>query len=154
MKWNYILIPIAVFITAWIGSTLTDPNSTWYKTLNLPSFAPPGYVIGMVWTVIFILCAISAIIMWNKIPHNTMFWWIIGIFIANAILNIGWSFLFFNQHMILASIFEMILLEASTIAIIILAWPLSRLAAGLLLPYAVWVAFATFLAMNIYNLNK
>jgi translocator protein len=154
MKLNYILIPIVVFLTAWIGSTLTDPNSTWYKTLKLPSFAPPGYVIGIVWTVIFILCAISAIIMWNKIPHNNLFWWIIGIFIVNAILNIGWSLLFFNQHMILASIFEMIFLEASTIAIIILAWPLSRLAAGLLLPYAAWVAFATFLAMNIYNLNK
>jgi tryptophan-rich sensory protein len=154
MKWNYILIPVVVFLTSWIGGTLTDPNSTWYITLKLPSFAPPGYVIGIVWTVIFILCAISAIIMWNKIPHNTMFWWIIGIFIVNAILNIGWSLLFFNQHMILASIFEMILLEATTIAIIILAWPLSRLGASLLLPYAAWVAFATFLAINIYNLNK
>jgi translocator protein len=154
MKLNYIIIPIVVFLTSFIGSTLTDPNSTWYKALKLPSFAPPGYVIGIVWTVIFILCAISAIIMWNKIPHNNLFWWIIGLFIVNAILNIGWSLLFFNQHMILASIFEMILLEASTIAIIILAWPLSRLAAGLLLPYAAWVAFATFLAMNIYNLNK
>ncbi len=154
MKLNYLIIPILVFLTAFIGSTLTDPNSAWYKSLKLPSFAPPGYVIGMVWTVIFILCAISVIIMWNKIPHNTLFWWIIGIFIVNAILNIGWSLLFFNQHMILASIFEMIFLEASTIAIIILAWPLSRLAAGLLLPYAAWVAFATFLAMNIYYLNK
>jgi translocator protein len=154
MKFNYILIPIVVFLTAFIGSTLTDPNSTWYKTLKLPSFAPPGYVIGIVWTVIFILCAISAIILWNKLPHNTLFWWLIGIFIVNAVLNIGWSYLFFNQHQIFASIIEMIILEASTIAIIILAWPLSRLAAGLLLPYAAWVAFATFLAMNIYNLNK
>lgn len=154
MKLNYILIPIVVFLTAFIGSTLTNPNSSWYIALKLPSFAPPGYVIGMVWTVIFILCAISAIIMWNKIPHSTLFWWIIGLFIANAILNIGWSFLFFNQHLILASIFEMILLEASTIAIIILAWPLSRLAAALLLPYAAWVAFATFLTINILRLNK
>jgi translocator protein len=154
MKLNYIVITAGVFLTVFIGSLLTDPNSLWYKTLKLPSFAPPGYVIGMVWTVIFILCAISAIIMWNKIPHNTLFWWIIGLFIANAILNIGWSLLFFNQHMILASIFEMILLEASTIAIIILTWPLARLAAELLLPYAAWVAFATFLTMNIYNLNK
>ncbi|MCX6744559.1 MAG: tryptophan-rich sensory protein [Candidatus Parcubacteria bacterium] len=154
MKWSYLVIPITVFLTAFIGSTLTDPNSSWYKSLKLPSFAPPGYVIGMVWTVIFILCAISLLIMWNKLPHNTLFWWIIGIFVVNAILNIGWSLLFFNQHLILASILEMILLEASTIAIIILAWPLSRLAAGLLLPYGAWVAFATYLAMNIYQLNK
>lgn len=154
MKINYILIPIAVFLTSFIGSTLTDPNSSWYKSLKLPSFAPPGYVIGLVWTIIFILCAISLIIIWNKLPHNTLFWWIIGIFTVNAILNILWSFLFFNQHQILASIFEMIILNATTIAIMILVWPLSRLAAGLLLPYAVWVSFATFLAMNIYNLNK
>jgi tryptophan-rich sensory protein len=154
MKWNYILIPIVVFLTSFIGSTLTDPNSSWYKALKLPSFAPPGYVIGMVWTVIFILCAISAIIVWNKLPHNNLFWWIIGIFIVNAILNIGWSFLFFNQHLIFASIIEMIILNATTIALIILIWPLSRLAAGLLLPYAAWVSFATFLAINILRLNK
>jgi len=154
MKLNYIIIPLIVFLTAYIGSILTDPQSAWYKNLQLPFFAPPGYVIGMVWTIIFILCAISTLIIWNKLPHNQLFWWIIGIFIVNAVLNIGWSYLFFNQHQILASIIEMIILEATTIALVILVWPLSRLAAGLILPYAAWVAFATFLAINIYNLNK
>jgi tryptophan-rich sensory protein len=154
MKWNYIIIPIFVFLTAFIGSTLTDPNSTWYKTLKLPNFAPPGYVIGIVWTIIFILCAISALIIWNKLPHDNLFGWIIGIFVINALLNIGWSLLFFNQHQILASLVEMIFLEISVILLIVLSWKGVQLAAYLLLPYAAWVLFATYLTVNIYQLNK
>ena len=154
MKLNYLLIPILVFITAFLGSILTDPNSTWYKSLKLPSFAPPGYVIGIVWTIIFILCAISAIIIWNKLPHNNLFGWIIIIFVINALLNIGWSLLFFNQHQILASLIEIIFLEISVILLIVLSWKGAQIASYLLMPYAAWVLFATYLTYNIYQLNK
>jgi len=68
-------------------------------------------------------------------------------------LNVFWSYLFFNQHQILASIIEMIILDTTVIVLILLLWPISKLASYLLMPYAVWVAFATYLTYQILLLN-
>jgi tryptophan-rich sensory protein len=125
----------------------------WYKTIKLPSWTPSGSVIGTVWTILFILAAISALIIWNQLAHDSRFWWIVVLFILNAVLNVGWSWLFFNQHFLGAAIFEAGLLGLSVVALVILIWPASALAAALLLPYAAWVAFATFLTYNVWSLN-
>jgi len=100
MKPNYIIIPVITILTAAIGSWLTSGGMNWYKTVNFPSWTPPGSVIGLVWTVIFILSAISALMVWNQAAHDNRLWWIAAIFIANAVLNILWSYLFFNRHLI------------------------------------------------------
>jgi benzodiazapine receptor len=153
MKLNYIIIPLITFLTALSGSLLTSRGMDWYKTIVKPSWTPAGSLIGTVWTILFILGAISALIVWNRLPHDNRFKWIIAVFIINAILNVGWSFLFFNQHLLLTAIFEAALLGASVVALVILIWPLSRLAASLLIPYAVWVLFATFLTYKVWSLN-
>jgi len=153
MKLNHIIIPLITFLTALSGSLLTSGGMDWYKTIAKPSWTPAGSVIGTVWTVLFILAAISALIVWNRLPHDNRFKWIIAIFILNAILNVGWSWLFFNQHQLGAAIFEANLLAASVVALVILIWPGSRLAASLLIPYAAWVAFATFLTYKVWSLN-
>jgi tryptophan-rich sensory protein len=153
MKLNFIIIPVVTFLTALGGSLLTSRAMGWYKTINKPSWTPAGSLIGAVWTGLFILAAISALIVWNHLPHDNRFKWIIAIYILNAILNIGWSWLFFNQHLLGADIFEANLLAASVVALVILIWPGSALAASLLIPYAAWVLFATFLTYQIWSLN-
>lgn len=153
MKLSYIIIPLITLATALLGSRLTSSGMDWYKTINLPAWTPAGSIIGAVWTVLFVLATISALIIWNRSAHDTRFWWIVAIFVANAILNAGWSWLFFNQHLLGLAIFEAALLGASILALIILIWPSSRLAAALLVPYAAWVAFATFLTYKIWSLN-
>lgn len=153
MKINYFTIPLITIIVAFLGSWLTSGGMKWYKTLNLPKIAPPGSFIGTVWTIIYILSTISALIFWNKARANPRFNFIATIFIVNAILNVFWSFIFFNQHLILASIIEMIILDLTVIVLIFLLYPLSKLASILLLPYATWVAFATYLAYQILVLN-
>jgi len=154
MKLNYVIIPLLVFLTSFIGSLATSGGMEWYKTIKIPSWTPPGSVIGLVWTIIFILAAFSAIIVWNSGVSGNRFNWIIGIFIANAILNILWSYIFFNQHLIATAFGEAILLDVTVIALIILIWPISKLASLLLVPYASWVAFASYLTFIIWNLNK
>ena len=154
MKLNYIVIPIVTLAVALLGSYITSNGMSWYETLTLPKIAPPGSLIGIVWTVIFILSTASALILYNSQNHNNLFWWIIGIFILNAVLNVLWSGLFFGLGQIFASIVEMIVLEISVVALIILIWPLSRISSVLLMPYAFWVAFATYLASQIWSLNK
>ncbi|MBD3361761.1 tryptophan-rich sensory protein [Candidatus Woesearchaeota archaeon] len=154
MKPNYIIIPLVTILVSVIGSYLTSSGMNWYKTIELPSFTPPGSFIGAVWTVIFVLTTISALIVWNNYSGTEKFWWIIGLFMANAILNLLWSLLFFNQHLIFLAIFDAAFLDLIVIALMILIWPLSKLGAGLLLPYAIWAAFATYLNYRIWLLNK
>lgn len=154
MKWNFILIPLAVIVVAGFGSLLTGGGMEWYRSIKLPSWTPPGSIIGTVWTIIFILTAVSAIIFWSKAPHDSRFWAVVAIFILNGLLNVLWSYLFFNQHLLGAATVEAALLDLSVIALIILIWPISRLASALLFPYAAWVAFATYLTYIVSSLNK
>ena len=111
--------------------------------MNLPSWTPPGSIIGLAWTTIFILTALSAMIVWNTAPRDSRLWWIVLLFLLNGVLNVFWSYLFFNQHLVGTALWEMLLLNASTVALIVLIWPINRLAASLLFPYVGWVTFAT-----------
>ncbi|MDD4995606.1 MAG: tryptophan-rich sensory protein [Patescibacteria group bacterium] len=153
IKPNYIIIPLVTFAIGWLGSYFTGMGMDWYDTLKLPAFAPPGWVIGAAWTVIYILSTISLLIAWNKFPHDAGFRMIAVLFIINGFLNAFWCVLWFAWHLMGLAILEMIFLEATVIAIMIMEWPRSRAAAWLMLPYAGWVAFATFLAINVWRLN-
>ncbi|MBU1131573.1 tryptophan-rich sensory protein [Patescibacteria group bacterium] len=153
IKINYFIIPLITVLVSLSGSLLTNSGMDWYDTLNLPAVTPLGSFIGLVWTVIFILTAISALLVWNKAARDNRFKLIIILFIANALLNIFWSFLFFYQHLILAAVIEMIILEITVLILIYLIWKINKTASWLLAPYAVWVIFATYLAVQILLLN-
>lgn len=154
MKLHYIIIPLVTLLTAVLGGNITAKGMEWYKTINLPSWTPSGSFIGMVWTTIFILATISAIIFWNKSPKNNRFLITILVFLLNAVLNFGWSYLFFGFHKLNLAILESAFLGISVFALIFLIWPVSRLASVLLLPYGLWVSFATYLTYTVSSLNK
>lgn len=152
-KPNYLIIPLVTIVTAFLGSTITRNGMDWYYyVLGRPTVIPPTWVFPLVWNIIFICTTISALIIWNH-RKNSYFWWIIGLFIANAILNIFWSFLFFNLHLLKASFFEMFFLEATIVALMIMTWKTSKIASYLLLPYLIWVAIATYFTYQIILLN-
>lgn len=153
VKIKYIIIPVLTFLVALLGSAFTGGGMDWYKDLALPSITPSGSFIGLIWTIIFILTATSALMVLSKASKKKLFYWIFTLFLINAFLNVFWSYLFFGQHLIFAAIIEMILLEATVLALIILIWPVSFWAALLLFPYAFWVIFATYLAVQIFLLN-
>jgi len=155
MKLNYLIIPLCVFLVAFLGNLLTTKGiSGWYKTLKLPSIAPPGAIIGGVWTLIFILGMIAVLLFWNPKPVQN-FEMIVILLIVNGILNILWSYLFFNLHLLGWPIVEMIILNLTTIALIILLGLSGKIISGILLiPYFLWVTFATYLAYTIYLLNR
>jgi tryptophan-rich sensory protein len=154
MKINYFVIPALTILVAIIGSRLTASGMRWYRTIDLPSWTPPGYVISIAWTLIFAFAAISALMVWNSHARNPEFNAILIVFLVNAALNIGWSFLFFVKHEIWYSIVEMIFLALSVLMLMVLIYRVSILASLLLLPYFLWVLFATYLTVSIYNLNR
>lgn len=154
-RWSYIVIPIIVILTAVVGGQFTNEGlSSWYLTIDKPEWTPSGAIIGTVWTVLYTLIAISAILFWNNAPRGGLFWAIVALFLVNAVLNAGWNYVFFARHAIGGALVEIAVLEATILALIGMLWPLARLSSLLLVPYAAWVAFASYLTYAIWALNK
>ncbi|OHA80894.1 MAG: hypothetical protein A2675_02270 [Candidatus Yonathbacteria bacterium RIFCSPHIGHO2_01_FULL_51_10] len=153
MKSNYIIIPLITIIVATVGSLLTSGGMDWYQTIALPSWTPSGAIIGAVWTVLFVLATISALIVWNKVERTWIFKHIIRFFIMNAVVNVLWSAAFFGVHLLGLAVITAAILALTVIMLVLLIWKSSRTAALLLVPYAVWVVFATYLSYAIWDLN-
>lgn len=169
LKPNYFIIPFITICVALLGSVLTSYGMQWYDgTLVKPLLTPPKWVFPLAWNLIFLCATISALIIWNKAPAKRSFFtifsgkklshsasqrFLIILFIVNALLNVLWSYLFFSLHAIAAAFVEMLLLELSLILMIPLAWQQSRVASILLIPYFLWVGFATYLTFVILSLN-
>jgi len=154
MKLNHLIIIAMVLALSFFGGQFTSSGMDWYKTINLPSWTPPGSVIGIVWTVIYILTAVSAMIVWKAFPRGKGFHIVVGLFILNAVFNLAWSYIFFYNRMIGAAIIDSLAIEVTLLLLIPLVWKHSKVASALLIPYALWVGFATCLNYTIYILNR
>jgi len=151
-----------VIAVSFIGGYFTNLGMGWYGSIRLPDWIPSGGIIGIIWTVIFILSAISVLIVWNFTQHDNLFRRIMFLFAINGLINISWSFVFFYLHKMGWAILVAALLEVSVLAIIYLIRVLgvvqkSELVKGtymLLLPYAGWVIFATYLTYTVWSLNR
>lgn len=153
LRISYLLAVLITLLVALGGSWVTSYGMSWYETLKLPAWTPSGQIIGLAWTIIFILTAWSAILVLKLGRRHPNFWLAIVFFLINAVLNFGWSALFFGWHKIAYSFAEMIILLCNVLALITCTWPISRKASLLLVPYAAWVIFATYLFWNVLLLN-
>ncbi|GAB3907274.1 TspO/MBR family protein [Mucilaginibacter boryungensis] len=125
----------------------------WYSTLHKPSFNPPNQLFGPVWTVLYILIAIAAYLVWRHRAESDSYHTARLIYFVQLLLNFSWSIVFFGQHQILWALVVIILLWLSILANMYYFSKFSRIACWLLLPYLLWVSFATTLNFSIYLLN-
>jgi tryptophan-rich sensory protein len=154
MHISYILIPLVTIAVAYIGGRLTAQSvKTWYRGIHKPSWTPPGNVIGAVWTVLYILAAIAALIIWN-LPSAPVPALIAILFIVNAAVNVFWSYVFFYLHRPGSAIWVCLFLDLTIILLIQFIAPLSAIAAWLLVPYAAWVTFASYLNYRVWAMNR
>lgn len=126
------------------------PN--WYSTLVKPSFSPPNWLFGPVWTILYLLMGISFYLIWAKgfgTKTKTAFY----VFGAQLFLNFLWSILFFGLHSPILGLIDIILLWIFIVLTIVKFLPISKIAAYLLSPYLLWVSFATLLNFSIVLLN-
>ncbi len=137
-----------------IGSifTTTEVNG-WYTTIAKPSFNPPSWVFGPVWTTLFILMGIAAYLVWKRGLENRAVKIALSIFILQLVLNTFWSIIFFNLQSIGGALIEIGFLWVAILATIILFARISKTAAWLMVPYILWVSFAGFLNYTLYMLN-
>jgi tryptophan-rich sensory protein len=138
-----------------IGSFFTTPSiGTWYKTLNKPSFNPPNWIFGPVWTTLFLLIGASLALVWLAPPGSPYKNAAITAFTVQLILNLAWSIIFFYYHSPLFAFYDIILLLVAIAINIYYAFIVNPIAGWLLLPYMLWVAFASVLNYNIWRLNS
>jgi benzodiazapine receptor len=137
-----------------IGSVFTfDAIPSWYSTLQRPDFAPPNWVFGPVWTTLYTLMGISSYIVFRKGLKKPQVRLALGVFGLQLGLNALWSILFFGLRSPILGLFCIIALLIAITATIVQFWKLSRSASILLVPYLLWVSFATILNYFIWALN-
>ena len=127
-------------------------NLTWYNTLNKPTFTPPAEVFSIAWTILYLLIFISFIILLNTKTYKNKTG-AITLFVIQLILNFCWSPAFFYFNNIGLSFGIVIALLVTLIFTIIAFYKISKLSAIVLIPYLLWVIFATILNFNFMILN-
>lgn len=155
IKWPSLLICIAIPLVSGSlsGLAIADSISSWYSMLNKPSFNPPNYLFGPVWSVLYILMGIGLYLILQT-PRSAMRTKSIMLFAIQLILNLSWSFVFFNAQSPLAALIIIGILWIAILMMMIYFHTLSPLASYLQIPYILWVSFATILNAAIWYLNK
>lgn len=143
---------LLVFGTAAIGALASVNAGTFYEQLNRPPWAPPGWLFGPVWSILYAIMGVSAWLVW-RIRGFAGAMSAMVLFIAQLAANALWSWLFFAWHQGAFSFIEVVFLWCLIVATVILFWRISRLAAALLLPYLAWVSFAAALTFATWRLN-
>lgn len=141
------------FAVAGLGGLATSAGvETWYPTLVKPSFNPPDWIFGPVWTLLYLMMAVAAWRVWRG-PHSRRRSVALAAFGLQLALNLGWSVLFFGLQWPGAALIEIVLLLSAIAGTACLFWRQDRLAGLLFVPYLLWVAFATLLNASIWLLN-
>lgn len=154
-KWHpapSLVIILAVTAIALLGGMFTDTTTSWYAELNKPAFQPPGWLFGPVWTSIYILLALSAIITWHTTSGATRSR-LMTLYAVNGALNLLWTVIFFQARSPFWAGVEIIVLWGTIVAIMAGVRHISTVAALMLLPYLLWVAFASVLTWAIVAIN-
>ncbi|KKR32844.1 MAG: Integral membrane protein [Candidatus Gottesmanbacteria bacterium GW2011_GWC2_39_8] len=141
-----------------LGSLVTLPSmSTWYGALNKPSFNPPNFIFGPVWTSLYFLMGVSLFLVLDKKLKSKKLSITrregVKFFVFQLVLNFLWSFIFFYMHLPLLAFFEIVILWMAIMVSILKFQKISKPAAYLLVPYIFWVSFAAILNLFIVILN-
>jgi translocator protein len=136
---------------AGVGSLLTTPAlRPWYAHLSKPSWTPPNWLFGPVWTILYIAMAIAAWLVWRTVGLTAA---PMRLFLLQLLLNVGWSAVFFRLRSPGLAFAEILMLWFAILATSIEFWRVFPAAGWLLLPYLIWVSYATALNFSIWRLN-
>jgi len=145
---------ILCFLAAYLGQVFTGPAiPTWYAGLQKPIFSPPNWLFGPVWTLLYALMAVSAFLVWREDGKDQEIKLALKIFVIQLILNSLWSLAFFGLRSPLLGLIVIVALWAAILLTIKNFLRISALAGWLMLPYLLWVSFASVLNFSIFILN-
>jgi tryptophan-rich sensory protein len=153
-EWLMLLLFLAVCLAVGgLGSIPTAKSvRDWYPTLRKPRGTPPSRVFGPVWTMLYVLMAMSAWLVWRDYGWGARA--ALLIFCAQLALNLAWSGIFFGGRQIGFALFEIVVLWLAIVFNVFIFYRLNAVAAYLLIPYLLWVTFATYLNAGIWLRNR
>lgn len=138
-----------------IGAVFTTPAiPTWYAGLNKPAFNPPNTVFFPVWTTLYTLMGIAVFLVWRKDLSERPVRVAVGIFAIQLVLNTAWSIIFFGLQSLFVALIAIAFLWIAIVVNIVTFWRISKAAGALLIPYILWVSFASLLNYSIWMLNR
>lgn len=143
---------VASFITGGIGAIASASAASFYGELSQPSWAPPAWLFGPVWSVLYVLMGIAAWLVWREHGFRGAAT-ALKLFVAQLFANALWTWIFFVWHQGALSLVEIAALWLLIASTLLTFWRLHRLAALLLVPYLAWVSFATALTAALWRLN-
>jgi len=147
----WIVVCLAV---GYVSSLFTTPSiATWYASLNQPAFSPPNWVFFPVWTTLYILMGIATGLVWTKRSSNKKAGSAVNLFVVQLILNFAWSYIFFTLHKPWWAFAEIVVLWIVLLWTIVSFKKVSATSAYLLVPYILWVTFASVLNLAVAMLN-
>ena len=145
---------IIVFqLVGYLLGTMTQVNvATWYQALHKSSLTPPAIVFPIVWSILYVMIALSGWSLWQQRQHPKAKM-ALGFYSAQMILNWAWSPLFFNFHLIALSFYCIILITLLTLITMLLTKNNFKFSSIMLLPYLIWLIFASYLNGVLWMLN-
>lgn len=150
--WKFILSIIGAEAIGSLGAIFTNPNiAVWYESINKASFNPPNWLFGPVWSILFLLIGWAFYLVWISDAENkkNAYW----AFAIQFIFNILWSAIFFGAKLSGWAFLEIIVLWLAILWTIFEFYKINKTAAYLLMPYLLWVAFASILNYYVWILN-
>lgn len=150
------IVTLACLLTVFIGSYATATSvGEWYLSLNKPSFNPPSWLFGPVWTILYASMAVAAYYFWvaAEEQQSPYLKWGLAIFFTQLALNALWSVLFFGTNTLGIALVEIIVMWVAILATIILFSKVLPWTGYILIPYLCWVSFASLLNASIWWLN-
>lgn len=139
-----------------LGAAFTSPAiPNWYANLAKPSFSPPNWIFGPAWITLYLLMGISIYLIWSSYSSapsedkKTAFW----LFWIHLFFNAIWSVIFFGLQNPLFALIDIAIIWLLIIVLIVKFWKISKWSAYLLIPYLLWVSFASVLNYFIWYLN-
>ncbi|KMO35887.1 TspO [Methylobacterium variabile] len=153
-RWGPVAVAaVSAVVVAGAGAWLTALGP-WYRSLRVPSWKPPDWAFGPVWTAIFTLTAVAGVLAWNAAPQGPARRWLLAAFAVNGMLNIAWSGLFFRLRRPDWALVEVAALWLSVALLMLAVGRHSGVGAALLVPYLLWVGLAGMLNWSIVRLNR
>jgi tryptophan-rich sensory protein len=141
---------LVAFAAGAVGAVASVDAVSFYAQLSKPSWAPPAWVFGPVWFALYALMGVAAWLVWRSTRSKGM---ALGLFGAQLVANALWSWLFFAWHQGALATAEVLILLALIVATAVAFWRIRRLAALLLVPYLLWVGFASALTWTVWRSN-
>jgi len=150
------LIILATYIISIPASVITIPSvTTWYVDIVKPSFNPPNFIFGPVWTTLYALMSVAVWNVWNDLKSTKLNYAkkVITIYFIHLLVTASWSYIFFGIHRIALAAFVIVCILAFIISLMRIYWKVNKVSFYLMIPYLLWSSYALLLNITIWKLN-